>query len=367
MYKEKYERPKYGQPGAATEERKMMFSSETVLMPKLDYPISVRENFRRAAWRDNPMWIPNATTDMDTLMGDIPGNTFGTEGMISSDTSFTYKDKFGVDWTYVPVAGGSMLTPGTQFMDDITEWESKVKFPEMTVEEWRPAAEAYNARRDPEKVLNFNIGQGCTERLVALLGGYTDGMVALAMEPEAVKDFFYRFVEYMISMVDAACELYPVDMISYHDDWGTERDTFFSPAMMEDIVFDPTKVLFDHIKSKGLVLQLHSCGKIERFVPYMIDLGVDFMQIQRRANDIPMLKEKYGDKIGFNTGVEGLPTDREPTEEDVIEAVRHSVELYGKGGGIYTSVFVQDPALAWTGVEELFWYSREYYEREQGR
>ena len=44
----KYERPPYRED-APFEEIPMMFSSATAKVPKLDYPISVKENFRRAA------------------------------------------------------------------------------------------------------------------------------------------------------------------------------------------------------------------------------------------------------------------------------------------------------------------------------
>ena len=155
-----------------------------------------------------------------------------------------------------------------------------------------------------------------------------------------------------------------VDFVTFHDDWGTERDTFFGPAMMEEIVYEPTKLIIDAIKEHGACFQLHSCGKIERFVPYMIDLGVDFIQLQRRANDVPMLKEKYGDRIGFNTGLEGFSYgDPLPKGDELRALIRKTVELYGKGGGFYTSIMTPDPEQLWDGVWELFCYSREFYEQ----
>jgi hypothetical protein len=59
------------------------------------------------------------------------------------------------------------------------------------------------------------------------MGGYTDAMLAMAVEPEAVKAYFDRYADFMIELTDILCALYPADMITYHDDWGTERDTFF--------------------------------------------------------------------------------------------------------------------------------------------
>jgi uroporphyrinogen-III decarboxylase len=82
---------------------------------------------------------------------------------------------------------------------------------------------------DPTKVLNINIGQSCTERLIALLGGYSEGLMSLLIEPEAVTDFLNRFSDYFIELVDKVCDRYPVKMITFHDDWGTSA-TRFSPS-----------------------------------------------------------------------------------------------------------------------------------------
>jgi hypothetical protein len=46
--------------------------------------------------------------------------------------------------------------------------------------------------------------------------------------------------------------------------------------------------------------------------------------------------------------------------------VRNTVELYAKGGGFYASIHSQDPKQLWELITELYAYSREYYDREQG-
>ena len=97
----------------------------------------------------------------------------------------------------------------------------------------------------------------------------------------------------------------------------------------------------------------------------MIDLGIDFVQLQRRANDVPMLKEKYGGKIGFNTGLEGFGFgDPLPKGDELVEVIHKTVDLYGAGGGFYTMVHSPDPEQMWDATQELFCYSREFYEKE---
>jgi uroporphyrinogen-III decarboxylase len=192
-------------------------------------------------------------------------------------------------------------------------------------------------------------------------------MFALSLEPEAVRDFFERLADHMIELVDLLCSLYPVHLMTIHDDWGTEKDTFFGPKMMEELVFYPTKRIIDHIRSKGVHFMLHSCGNITRFVPYMIDMGAELLQIQRRAVDIPAMKLKYGDKIGFNTVIEGIGPGISLPRDELLVKVRETVDLYAKGGGYTMNFYERNPELLWDATSELYAYSREYYEKEQGR
>ncbi|NLL38216.1 MAG: hypothetical protein GX254_01330 [Clostridiales bacterium] len=356
----KYERPPYLADGVKTIDYAMIFSDSTMKVPVPERPISARENFRRAYKRQQPVWVPIIMIDMVPVIASTL--TGAGEADWSRKDRYDWKDWFGVEWTFVPEAGGPMLKVGTQYLDDILNWEKGVKFPNLDEYDIKGLCEKFMKTFDREKVLQVDIGLGCTERLVALMGGYTEAMVAMAMEPEAVKDFFEAFVDFEMEFIDRLCQYVPLDLITYHDDWGTERDTFFSEKMMEEIVFEPTKRLFDHIKAKDICLQLHSCGKIERFVPYMIDLGVDLLQLQERANDIAAYKEKWGNKIGF----EVIAAPEGNTKEDVIKSVHHVVDTYGAGGGLISSVSAPGQELLWTGIMEMFYYSREKYDGERG-
>ena len=354
----KYIRPAYGDPNIKTCFKKSPFRAGGYEVPIVnDRPIPIRENFRLAAQCQKPLWVPNSNTDFNFAM------LYMVNGMPEADWTakerYYFKDWFGVDWMFVPEAGGPMLKPNTQFLDDITEWKEKVIFPNLDDYDFEGYCKRWWETCDPEKVTHINIGQGCTERLVALRGGYTDAMCDMALEPEAVRDFLDAFADWECRIIDKVCQYLPVDYMTYHDDWGTERDTFFSGVMMEDMVFEPTKKIFDHIHEKGAIVQLHSCGKIERFLPYMVEMGVNTLQIQARANDFKAYKEKYGDKLALEVMI--MP-DPSWGKEQVISKIHEVVDTYGEGGGLVSSFAGGDPEILWDGTMELYYYSREKYE-----
>lgn len=366
----KYPRPVYGDKSVPVEKTSVLYGSGSVEFPKFPTPVTPLENFRRVAARTDPLWVPNALADfqnmmtLDVVAGEVRGMQMHTDFRRNAKEDYVFVDWFKNSWTWVCSAGGAMLTPGTQLLDDITKWESVVEWPDLGEWDFRTPAERFMKNEyKPEKVLHYDIGRGCTERLIAILGGYTDGMLALAVEPEAVRDFLERFADFEIALFDLLISLYPMNMVTYHDDWGTERDTFFSERMMEKIILPPTKRIVDHVRGKGVAFELHSCGNITRFLPYMAELKPDFLQIQRRAVDIPAAKAKYGDRLGFNTGIEGMLPGRMYRSEEIVRMVRDTVDLYGKNGGFYASVFPQDPEQLWVTLSELCAYSREYYEK----
>jgi len=343
----------------------MRATGAEISLPKFDRPISAVENFMRAAQRNKPYWVPSPLTDMQSHHPTDHISHFLSVAGAKEDTPF--RDWFGCDWTMIVSAGGPMLTPGTQVMGDVTEWEKVVKFPDLDKWDFKSAADDYLKNTyNPEKALGMDIGLGFTERLVSLMGGYTDSMYALAAEPEACIDFFEAFLEWELRHFDKLIEHYPVNMITYHDDWGSEKDTFFSPAMMESMIFPVTKKLFDYIKSKGAVIEFHNCGNINRFMPYLAELQPEFMQIQRRVIDFPAIKKQYGDKFGFCGAIEGLDMMApDPSKDELLEMIRHTVDVLGSGGGLYLNMWIKDPELIWYAYNELYAYSSEMYERER--
>jgi hypothetical protein len=191
-------------------------------------------------------------------------------------------------------------------------------------------------------------------------------MIAMAEEPEACRDFFERFAAWEIEHFDLIKAHSPVNLVTYHDDWGTERDTFFSEKMMEAMLLEPTRKIIKHIKDAGVYFELHSCGNIKRFLPYMIDMQVDLLQLQRRANDIPGMKQREGDKIGFCCFTEGIEMGQTVSTDELMSAIRKTVDLYGKRGGSYSFARGATEEENWAATFELYCYSREFYDKERG-
>ena len=80
---------------------------------------------------------------------------------------------------------------------------------------------------------------------------------------------------------------------------------------------------------------MHSCGKMEEIVPEFVELGIDSWQ-GMEINNIPALKEKTGNKLGYHTTpdyqtyyMESL--SGEVDEQDLRRRIRETFEKTAKG------------------------------------
>jgi uroporphyrinogen-III decarboxylase len=139
---------------------------------------------------------------------------------------------------------------------------------------------------------------GWFERLISFMD-FEGAIMAMADEDQqdAVKELFDKLTDLYIKIFDKFMTYFPkIDGFNIHDDWGSQRETFFSPAIVEEMIVPSMKRATDFIHSKGKSCELHSCGQILKQVPNMIAAGWDCW-IPQQMNDTRKIYELYGDKI----------------------------------------------------------------------
>src|SRR5690554_6546283 len=88
--------------------------------PLYDFPVRRREAYI-AAMKKKPIWqVTNLETRMITPKAnpDNVARAFVFEDTPMKPLDGPVKDMFGIEWVYVPVAGGSMVKPGKPYLRD---------------------------------------------------------------------------------------------------------------------------------------------------------------------------------------------------------------------------------------------------------
>jgi uroporphyrinogen decarboxylase len=131
-------------------------------------------------------------------------------------------------------------------------------------------------------------------------------------------------------------EGYTFDEIHWPDDMGYKGTQFFSLDMYRNLVKPAQKRACDWAHAKGIKAHLHTCGNINKFVPDLIDAGVDMLNpLEVKAGVDPIaLKKQYGDKLAFHGGINAvIYSDR----EKLTAEMKRIVPVMKKDGGYWLS------------------------------
>lgn len=322
--------------------------------PKRDYPITPRENLMLALNHQKPVWMPNFYASSQ-----LYASAIARDSPIERDRDA--EDWFGVKYKYS--AAQASNTPQGNALSDITKWEEEVHWEDLSKYDW--AADGARLQRDPSLALYMRMSNGPFERL-HMIEGFEQALMDIILEPEAVHAFLMRLVDFKIELFNRIRDHVPLDFIVAADDWGTMRAPFFSTKTFEQTILEPTVRFVQAVHARGTKFVAHCCGKIDPFVPYMVEeIGFDVLEIQS-FNDIPGILKKYGDRVTVEYHASPqLVHDPETTEAEIRAHARDIVDRFGAqavpGSGVITNVFSSIEHLYYPLEEELYEYSRARY------
>jgi uroporphyrinogen-III decarboxylase len=93
-------------------------------------------------------------------------------------------------------------------------------------------------------------------------------------QKDAVNAFFEKLTDLYIKLYDKMMTYFPgIDGFNIHDDWGSQKETFFSPDVVEEMLVPHIRRLTDFVHSKGRFCDFHSCGQNLKQIPNMIKCG----------------------------------------------------------------------------------------------
>jgi hypothetical protein len=325
-------------------------------MPLRDTPVLPRENASALYFDKHPYWLPlpeDSSFFFPSLYNDKLGRG-GPGGTV---------DAFGIPWEYIEMAGGSIVRPGEPLLADANEWKEKIIFPDIDAWDWAGEAERSKINSRFSGMISL-VNGFWFERLISFMD-FAEAAVAL-IDPDqqdAIMELFEASTAFACKVVDKLCECWPaLDGIQFHDDWGSQKDPFFSEEIARKLFLPHMKTLCDHIHSKGRYTSLHSCGHVESRVNIFIEAGVDQWDPQT-MNNTHKLYDEVGDKIIIS--VVPAPFDPEKTSEEAQrQAARDHVDRFCKPGKPSMLGFYAYPMATPAFREEAYEYSRKLYYKQ---
>lgn len=321
--------------------------------------ITERENFLKMINREDLDFVPFQPNLLQMILPSAIGDRAPGCG--------TGYDWFGVHWTEDPKM--PMMPTATvnqkPILEDICDWKEVIKWPDLSTIDWEECAKKDVHKKDPSKILCAMMVSGPFERLHDLMG-FEDALCALITDPEECEAFFSRLCDFKIEQIKYLKKYYDVDMVHFQDDWGSQKDLFFNPELWRQHIKPHVKRVIDAAHAEGVYFDMHSCGKIDRIVDEIIEMGVDVLDPVQPINDMARWINDYNRKVIFMGALDaqGVIDNLESTDEDIRKEVETKIDLFAKDGYFIPFSVSLSPKVM-DALNYGFLYGKTYYKPEE--
>lgn len=164
--------------------------------------------------------------------------------------------------------------------------------------------------------------------------GMENALTDFYLYPDETHRLYQKLTDFYMRIMERACAEMKIDGFFVSDDLGTQNAPFFSQDIFDEFFKPYYKQIFEKAHELGTHFWLHSCGKIEKFLPSFIELGLDVIHpIQRYTMDERRIAEQFGDQICILAGFDVQQTIPFGTPEDVRKEVRYLLDSYWNDKG----------------------------------
>lgn len=319
---------------------------------KFATPITPKENILRVYRGEQPVWLPNITVDCNMVQPEVMPDAYAR--------NHGGTDWFGIEWQYEPNTAAGMVKPGTRRLSSITNWEKEIVWPDLNAIDWeKDYNDNYASIIDPDRATMFMVVNGLFER-TADLTSFADTFEYLLEEPEALTSFYDRLVDWHIELFKIAKKYYNADIITFHDDMGSQKNSFMSPATFRELLLPQYTKLNKAAHDIGLYVNFHSCGSIANMVPMYKEAGFDSWEGQDGVNDKISIMNVTGGKPAQLALMMFVPGMDETTMDAMIDA---TLEGVAKDRRFIAWSVELDPTRGDLALEKIYERSRIFYNK----
>lgn len=176
--------------------------------------------------------------------------------------------------------------------------------------------------------------------MIRALSGMENALIMTALDQELFDVFLGKLSEVLDGFYDAFLSVVGpyVSVVEMAEDLGTNNGPMFNPEIYRKYMKPKHKKTIELIKRKAphAKVMLHCDGAIRKFIPDLIDVGVDILnpiEGHLRGMDPVELKRDFGNDLVFQGGVDVKNVLNTGSVDDVRREVLLRIEQMGEGGG----------------------------------
>jgi hypothetical protein len=292
--------------------------------------MNAKENLLRCIRHDGPQWVPNGLEPAVMLAPPI----------ITRPKAAGH-DSWGVLWEMDEV--GTYPAGSPRVCTDVRAWRRQVRFPDLTACDWTRFTAGWGGQGAPVRIDTIDretqlvcgvVELSLFERSYLLLG-MEEALMAYLTETESMEVLLGAIADFNIELIARMDDALDVDMIWYGDDWGTQTQLFLPPEIWRSTVGKHTRRVYECMKKRGIIINQHSCGRIEEIFPDLVAMGADLWNPCQPCNDLAGLKRRFAGRICFCGGIDSqFVLDKPGVTTGAVRAeVRKRIDQMAGGGG----------------------------------
>jgi uroporphyrinogen decarboxylase len=185
---------------------------------------------------------------------------------------------------------------------------------------------------NPDKFIFYQFTMTFGERLWALRG-LEQYMVDLVENPSFIHESLDILLDMHLEALKTLVRL-PIDGITFGDDFGTQRGLMINPSSFRQYFRPRLGVLYEKVRTAGLVVGAHSCGDNTAIMRDYVQIGLQvFHPLQPECMDILVIKREYGKDLTFRGGIGVQGSVVHGTPDQVKRDVLHAAQILSTRGG----------------------------------
>jgi uroporphyrinogen decarboxylase len=166
----------------------------------------------------------------------------------------------------------------------------------------------------------------------------SDMVLAPDMAAEIMRRVFEFYMGSLEGVMAAAGER--IDLVWTSDDIAHQRGPLMSFETWRTLVAPFHERFNRRVHELGARVMYHSCGAVRSFIPGLIGIGVDVLdvlQFSAKGMDPREIKASFGDGLCFHGGMDVQSTLPLCAEGEVARVTKERVEVLGRNGGYILS------------------------------
>ena len=165
-----------------------------------------------------------------------------------------------------------------------------------------------------------------------MLVGMENLMIYFHTEPGFAREVLHRIMDFQMGIARHYLKA-GIEYAALGDDLGTQLGPLISPRAVQDFLVPEYRRLFDLYRQRGVLIEFHSCGRIDWMIETFMRLGVDILNpVQATANDLVKVRAMTQGRMALAGAVSSAIIMDGPVERIRRAACERIWQLAQSGG-----------------------------------